>query len=242
MILAWTDFSGYFRQQNLRLALLGAAAAALTVVVLRKWPGRATSGWLIGAVANLLGLYMTNWHRWPDPVAWRLIAAVVIAALAGLGYEKLRLASSVRPWVPALVLLTCCGGVWLAVPENSPVIVVAGVIIGLLLSGQLYAPAVGYALTAAAAWSVLVGARSTGYSFDGGLLSFAPLAALPPVHLFRHRRRLRLPPWPWLVVGSSGVAFAAARWVGVAPDATWPRIAVVAAAALVVARVAGPVR
>lgn len=210
---------------NVRLLVIGAGGGALTVglsMLLRRSPG-----WLLGAVAPPLALFASSWLSWTDPIGEWVVAWLVVGLLAGLGYERVGGGSFVAP----LLLLGGLGGVWLAVPENNPALVVGGVVVGLALFGRLSDPGVGWGLSVAAAWAVVLGARDTGWSFVGGLLCLSPLVAVGLRTTVLSGVRGRLASWPWLVAGGGAVSFAAARWVGVAPDASWPRVVVVGAAA-----------
>lgn len=222
------EFSGYLTEANLRLVVLGAGGAVLAVALLGLL--RRSPGWLVGVVAPGLGLFAAGSLDWPDPTVEWLASAVVVGLLAGHGYEQVRSSPPVAP----LLLLATVGGVWLAVPENNPALVVAGGVVGLALAGRVTDPGVGWGLATAAAWPVLLGARPFGWSFVGGLLCLSPLVA---VGLRSWVRGVRgwLPAWPWLVIGGGAVSSAAARWVGVAPDATWTRVGVIAVLAGVVA-------
>lgn len=227
----------YASEQNVRLLLAGAGSGALAVALLARL--RTVRGEVLGLVAPALALFVTGWWGWPEPSGARLAAVVVLGGLAGLGYERLA-AGRGHDWLAPLVFLACCGGVWLGVPENSPVTALMGVVLGLAVLGRALDVGLGYGLGLALGWTVLIGARSTGWSFDGGLLALAPLAVVPALwRVVRGRGRGLLPPWPVYVATSGLLAFAAARWVGVAPDATWARVAVVgvgAATAAVVCR------
>ena len=217
----------YLTEQNLRFLVAGAGSGALVgalVGLLRRGAGMA-----LGVVAPALGFFVTEWWLWPSTSGARVAATVVVGVLAGAGYERLARSGGSR-WLAPLVLLACLGGVWLAVPENDPSLVVVGVVLGLALVGRVTDPGVGYGLGLAVAWAVLLGAVDQGYSFDGGLLCLAPLVAVPIVDAMLRRRRL-LPAWPTYVIGAGAISFVAARWVGVAPDATWARVAVVGAGA-----------
>ena len=219
------DLDSYLTEENLRLVVVGAGASALTVglsMLLRR-----SLGWLLGAVAPLLALFASSWLSWTDPIGEWVVAWLVVGLLAGLGYERV----GGGPFVAPLLLLGGLGGVWLAVPENNPALVVAGLVVGLALFGRLSDPGVGWGLSVAAAWAVVLGARDTGWSFVGGLLCLSPLVAVGLRTTLLSSVRGRLAPWPWLVAGGGAVSFAAARWVGVAPDASWARVAVVGAAA-----------
>lgn len=219
------ELDGYLTETNLRLVAIGAGAGALTVglsMLLRRSPG-----WLLGVMAPVLALFASSWLSWTDPIGEWVVAWLVVGLLAGLGYERVGGGSFVAP----LLLLGGLGGVWLAVPENNPALVVAGTVVGLALFGRLSDPGVGWGLSVAAAWTVVLGARVTGWSFVGGLLCLSPLVAVGLRTTVVSRVRGRLAPWPWLVAGGGAVSFAAARWVGVAPDASWARVVVVSAAA-----------
>lgn len=219
------DLDGYLTEHNLRLLVVGAGAGALTVglsMLLRRSPG-----WLLGAVAPVLALFGSSWMSWTDPSGEWAVSWLAVGLLAGLGYERVGGGSYVAP----LLLLGGLGGVWLAVPENNPALVVAGAVVGLALFGRLSEPGVGWGLSVAAAWTVVLGARVTGWSFVGGLLCLSPLVAVGLRTTLLAGVRGRLVVWPWLVAGGGAVSFAAARWVGVAPDASWARVVVVGAAA-----------
>lgn len=231
MITAF-DLGDYATEANLRLFVIGAGGAVLAAALLGLL--RRSPGWVVGVAGPLVGLFGAGWLDWPVPdpsVEW-LVATVVVGLSAGHGFESVR--SSGPGFVAPLLLLGCAGGVWLAVPENNPVLVVAGGMVGLAVVGRVTDPGVGWGLSLAVAWSVVLGARVTGWSFVGGLLCLAPLVA---VGLRSWLRGVRgwFPAWPWLVVGGGAVSFAAARWVGVAPDATWARVGVVGVGAGAVA-------
>ncbi len=222
----------YLTQGNLRLLVIGASAAALSIALVALLRGRPR--WIAGWLGPALGLFAIGWLRWPEPSpdVVRVAAALVVGLLAGAGYER----TTRPPQVAVLTLLAAAGGVWLAVPENSPVAIVIGVVLGLALCGAAVAPGVGYGLGLALSWTVLLGARTHGYSFDGGMLCLAAPAALSVVDALRRRGSGGwLPAWPWLVVGTAALSFASARWIGVAPDATWPRMAVIGAGAAALA-------
>ena len=221
----------YLTEGNLRLLVVGAGAAALGAALLTLLRDRPR--WIAGLLGPAIALFAIDWLRWPDPSPdlIRLAVAVVVGLLVGTAYER----DAGPPFVAVLVLLASAGGVWLAIPENSPTAVVIGAVLGLVVSGVASAPGVGYGLGLALSWTVVLGARARGYSFDGGMLCLAPMAALPLVDVVRRGRRGLLAPWPWLVVGTAGLSFAAARWVGVAPDATWLRIALIGAGAAALA-------
>ncbi len=223
------DLGEYFTESNLRWFVIGAGSGALAaglVDLLRRRPG-----WLVGVVAPVVAFFASGWLDWPDPQLSWVVAVVVVGLVAGHGFEQVR--SAGPGFVPPLLLLGCAAGVWLAVPENDPALVVAGAVVGLAVVRRTGDPGIGWGLCLALAWSAALGARVTGWSFVGGLLSLAPLVAvgvrswLPGL---RHRRGV-LPTWPWLVISGGAVSFAAARWVGVAPDATWSRVALVSVGA-----------
>lgn len=221
------ELDEYLTASNLRVLLIGAGAGALSVGLLQLL--RRPPAWLAGVAGPLLALAATGWWEWPDPSLERLVAVVVVGLVAGAGHERLRAAG--RSFVAPLVLVACAGGVWLAVPENDPVAAVAGVVAGLAVVGRATSPGVGYGLAAAVAWSVLLGGGAGDWPFVGGLLCLSPLVAVALLSVSPWRRRGCLPAWPWLAIGSAAVAFASARWIGVAPDATWLRVAVVGAGA-----------
>lgn len=213
------------------MLFIGAGSTALTVAALGRL--RVTPAWAIGWVASGLSLFLTHLVEWPAAPARRLVPTLVVGFLMAVGLERLRsagVAASVRLWT----LLAVCGAVWLAIPENRPILVVAGAV----LAREVSAPELGgrwadSGFAVAVGWSVLLGAHIRDWAFVGGLLCAAPLVAIaliPPLRL-----RWAVPAGPWLVVGTSVLGFASARWVGVAPDATLARVVTLSLGAVALA-------
>ena len=219
----------YVTEENLRYLIVGGGAGALAVAVVALFRGRVA--WLAGWLGPMLALFAAGWWAWPTSQATegRVVAVLVVGLVAGRGYEALAGARHVS----VLALLIGLGGVYLATPETSQTVVMIGVVLGLALAGAAGAPGIGYGLGVGAAGAVLLGSLIAGDSFAGGLLCLSPLVAVAVVDAAR--RPGPLPAWPWFVIGSGGVSFAAARWIGVAPDATVIRMAVVAVAAVALA-------
>lgn len=223
------DLGLYFTVENLRWCVLGVGsttAAFVLTTLLRARPGL----WL-GFAAPVFSFFVGDWLAWPDPPRGWILAASIVGLASGYGFERLQTLGP-RAVGPA-TLLACAGGVWLAVPENDPVLLVIGVLVGLASLGAMHHPGIGWGACLAVAWCVVLGARSVGWSFVGGLLCLAPLCAVGARTFFPPGGWL--PRWPWFAVAAGSVAFAGSRWVAVAPDASWLRVAIVAGAAVVLA-------
>lgn len=223
----------YLTEDNVRLLLVGAGSTALVAAALRRL--RVGGAWVLGWIAAALSFFLTHWTDWPDAPARRFLPTVVVGLLSAVGLERVRRAgvsASARLWT----MLAVCGAIWLAIPENRPVVVVAGAVSAMfLLPTPPHGRWVDSGFAFATAWSVLLGAHVRDWALVGGLLCAAPLAAFAVVP--RRRFRFGLPSAPWLVVGTAVLGFASARWVGVAPDATVARVVVIGAGAVVLAAV-----
>ncbi|MDZ7674079.1 MAG: hypothetical protein U5K30_03295 [Acidimicrobiales bacterium] len=228
------DVGSYLTAHELRLLVAGVGSGALVGAVARRI--RWSPSWLHGYLAPALGLFVAGWWSQPDASVGRVMTAVVVGVLAGRGYDRLSMPTGGR----AAVLLVALAGVWLAVPENDPAVVVAGAVVGLGVVGKVDDAGAGYGLSVAVAWTVVLGAGSTPWSFAGGLLGLAPLACVAVVPFRRSPQLPAVRGWLWFLAGSGGVAVLAARWVGVAPAATWLRVGIVCAVAIVVASFTAP--
>lgn len=219
-------------QDSVQAFLHGASAGALSVVLLR-YP-RIGSGLLTGAVAALIALATGNMWGIPTGSGPQVGAVVTMAVAAGVGHERVR--SRSRDAVADLALLVSLLGVWLAVPENGPAVLAAGTLGGLWLARERGRAWVGVGPSGLAAWAVLVGYVGREFALVGGLgcLSVLAAASIPlPV-------RPLLAPWPWFVLANGAVAFASARWIGVAPGASWTRVGLVASAAVIASLLTRP--
>ncbi len=95
----------------------------------------------------------------------------------------------------------------------------------------------GFGVATVVGWAALSGAAGRPWAAAGGALctGLAPWFALRPLHRLVHRRSLG----PWLLGVHTVLVVLAARWIGVAADPGWGRVALVAAAGLTVAVTTG---
>jgi hypothetical protein len=137
----------------------------------------------------------------------------------------------------ALAIGVSVAATWTAVPETSAVVLV-GATVGVLVLGVALGlpatwPALGL-LAAAVPFAAARGASSNGLAAAGaaaclGMLVWWPLGQLLRSTVDRRGSLPGLSPGWWLLLPHLVFAFAAARWVGSAPDATWVRLAVIGA-------------
>lgn len=189
---------------------------------------------VVAALAAARYAGRTDWPRWDGT---HVVAAVVVA-LAALGAARL-LALRTVGWEPvAAGALVSAAGVWAGVPETGPVLLAGGVLTGLAatawLTGARWGRTAGVGAAALLGWAALSGATGRPWAAMGGALctGMAPWFAL--------RRPTRATAWSrrqgLAVLGAhAALAVAAARWIGVDPQAGWGRVAVLAAAGLAVA-------
>jgi hypothetical protein len=121
------------------------------------------------------------------------------------------------------------GGVFLALPENGEVLLVAGALAGVVLVGSVAAARVevGVAVVGAlaVAWTVAAGFARSPLSVAGALGCYGLLLSWPAL-----TARVRSARWLAGVAALHvGLVIFAARWIGAAADATWARVAVLAA-------------
>jgi hypothetical protein len=133
--------------------------------------------------------------------------------------------------LPALgaALAVSLGGVFLAVPENDQVLLVAGALAGVLLVGSVAAARVevGVAVVGALAvsWTVAAGFVRSPLSAAGAIGCYGLLLVWPALSVRVRTARYRA----LVAVMHVGLVLLAARWIGAAADATWARVAVLAA-------------
>lgn len=226
----------YVTEDNIRLLFVGAGATTLIATLLQRF--RVGAWWLLGWLASVLGFFVARWLDWPDPPVHRLVPTIVVGALAAVGLERLRaFGASVadRTWT----MLAICGAVWLAIPENRPIVVIAGAVLALALCRPRSDPRwLDSGFVFAISWAVLLGAHIRDFALVGGLLCSAPLVGAALVGALPGGRwRFSVSVWPWFIAGTAALGFASARWVGVAPDASWVRVGVIGASGLVLAAI-----
>jgi hypothetical protein len=231
---------GVFTLGNARSALLGIGAGALVaalVLVLSCARGRRRLGWpvALGAVVLALAVDRRLGHPWQAealtaaPPAAVAVAAATVAAGAWVAAGVPAMVRAAGLAAVGAALAVSFGGVFLAVPENGQVLLVAGALGGVVLVGSVAAAPVTVGVAAvgavALAWTVAAGFARTPVSVVGALGCYGLLLAWPAL-------RSRLGSTPGRVLAVAAHAFlvlAAARWIGAAADATWTRVAVLAA-------------
>jgi len=175
---------------------------------------------------------------------WPIGTCAAIAVIATITTCSRRDARLLR-WVPAATLGSAIAS-WTAVPETSVVLVVGAFVaafVALTLVGGVPCSSGANVTLAVAVGTVAVWSsshediRRAGAAACLGLLLWWP-AGRGLRWISRHRTGLE-PGW-WLLVAHTGLAFAAARWVGSAQDATWGRLVVIAVLGVLTSAVVRP--
>jgi hypothetical protein len=226
----------YLTPENIRLGLSGLAAGFVVglvwrVVIRVRWGG------LPVVLAVLIAAHHTGRT---DRFRWDSAATVstFVLLLAGLGMAQLVARFAIGSVWAAVGSLVSAGGVYVGVPETGPAVVVAGALSGLAaalaVTGSRWAPTAGLGMAAVLGWAAMSGAVGRPWAVVGGALctGVAPWFGLRTL-LPTPRRQWR--PGPWLLGAHVTLVILAARWIGVAPDAGWLRVAAVAAAGLAIA-------
>jgi len=188
-------------------------------------------------VAVLTAAEVSNRSDWPH---WD--------AMVGFGVLLMMLASAGTAcyladppahwgWVAAGAFFSVAG-VWAGVPETGPAVLVGGSFTGLFgiaaLTRASLAPSAGVGMAVALGWAAMSGAAGRPWATIGGVLCMgvAPWLAFRPL----------LPTLCWTRSGGRRLLGAhvvlvilAARWIGVVPQAGWPRVAALIAGGLAVA-------
>jgi hypothetical protein len=218
--------------ENIRLLLAGLLAGGVAAAIVPPW--RRAVPWYAVTVAVLGARLLSRRSDWPDHWDGTTTVSLLIVVAGASGARRVaRGWTRDGRWV-GLALLASSVGVWAGVPETGPAIVVGGVIAGLtLVSGRAGVTPTGAAvLTLAIGWAALAGAIGRPWASVGGALA---LGALPGLGVARVLpRRWSRPAGPWLLAAHVVLAAIAARWIGVAPNAGWARVAVVLGASMTV--------
>jgi hypothetical protein len=233
----------YLTPEAMRLGLFGLAAGTAVGLTWRL-AGRARWGAAPFLLAVLVSARLTGRSDWPNWDA-TTAAGAFVTLLAGVGAGRLLCGQLALGWgwVAAAALISAVG-VWAGVPETGPSLLAGGVVIGLSATAALtrarWAPMAGVGVAAIVGWAALSGAAGQGWATIGGAMcsGMAPWFALAPTLSTSCRCRSRKPGL-WLLCAHSVLVLVAARWIGVAPDAGWGRVAVVAMAGCAVAVATG---
>jgi len=226
----------YITPDTIRLAVSGVLAGLAAALVWRA-AGRTRWGPMPILVAVLAAAAVT--HRFDEPGRYLLVAAGAFTmVLAAAGAVRFLANSGVHwTWVGVAALLSAAG-VWAAVPETGPALVVGGTLVGLVAAGVLtgarWAPGAGVGVAAALGWAALSGAADRPWAALGGAMctGVAPWLALRPV---LPTPRWSGPPHPWFLAGHLALVIASARWVAIDPRPDWGRVAAVAVGGALVA-------
>jgi hypothetical protein len=215
----------YLTPDSFRLGLSGLAAGVLVGIAWRV-VGRVRWGAAPFVLAVLVAARSNGRNDWPH---WStvLIAGGLVTTLAAFGGARLLVDPSVRwEWVAAGALASAAG-VWVAVPETGPAILVGGALGGLASSSVVtrcaWSPGAGFGIAAILGWAALSGAAGRPWAAVGGALcaGVAPWVALrpflPTFSCGRHAGGV-------LFAGHVVLVIAAARWIGVVPQAGWHRV------------------
>jgi hypothetical protein len=231
-------------------ALAGAAAGVVWAAARRKIT------LLTAAVAGGAAVY---WARPAEKmvrhayrhheIGLRLLVVAVVAALVTVVLVRWRHPRLVR-WLPVAAAASAAAA-WTAVPETTVILVVAGAVGALALVSLVpfvRATELATAVMAAGiAVGVLVGFAPTDLRRAGAIASLGLLLWWPVGQLVRWAvEQLVGDDVPgvdagvWLIIPHGLLAIAAARWVGVAPDATRLRLVVLGSLGAVVAAACRP--
>jgi hypothetical protein len=226
----------YLTPDAIRLGLSGLAIASMVGLTWRA-AGRTRWGMIPFVVAVFLAARLNHRSDWPRHQGI-VAAGALVLVLAGAGAARLLTDPAIGwGWVAAGALVSALG-VWAAVPETGPALLVGGSLVGLTatagLSRAAWAPAAGAGLAAVVGWAALSGASGRPWAAIGGALcaGLAPWLAVRPLLPAPSRG------WtagPWLLCAHAVLVLLAARWIGVVAHAGWPRVAVVATAGAAVA-------
>ena len=175
----------------------------------------------------------SDWPHWSGMVG----AGAIVTLFAGVGAGRLLANPAIHwSWVGAGALISVAG-VWAAVPETGPALVVGGGLVGLSAAAGLtrahWSPAAGAGAATVLGWAALSGSAGYPWAALGGALCtgvapwFALSRMLPTTAASWCPRR-------WVFGAHVALVVIAARWIGVDPHAQWGRVAVVAFAGIVV--------
>ena len=227
----------YLTAETIRLALSG-FAAGLLVGVAWFMTGRVRWGAMVFVTAVLVSAGLTGRSDWPQWDA-AIGGGAILALFAGAGTARL-LAEPAIGWPSVAVgALISAAGVWAAVPETGPALLVGGVVAGLAAGAALtrsqWERSAGMGLAAVLGWAALIGAAGRPWAALGGALCFgvAPWFGLLPLSATGLGRVRSF----GLLGGHIALVILAARWIGVDPHAGWSRVVILAVAGMVLAMI-----
>lgn len=174
--------------QLLGWAVLVGGSAAWVVHRVRHRPPGATAlvaAWLVALAGDRLALDLVVQDLSTGVEAW--VLAAVVALAAGRGVVRLHGWAGGPSPVGSVLALVSAAGVWVAVPETSLVLVVAGVFVGAVSIGALSGDAgsgrwpsarTAVAMVCGLAAAVAIGAEGDRHALVGGLLCLTTFVVL----------------------------------------------------------------
>ena len=136
--------------------------------------------WLVALVGDRLVLDVLVRDLSAGPLAWA--ASAVVALLAARGAADVGSGGVAGPRLASILVLVSAGGIWLAVPETSVLLLVAGASVGAMAVGLVAhgssSPGTAPTVVAGLAAAVAVGATGDRHALVGGLLCLATFAVV----------------------------------------------------------------
>ena len=191
--------------------------------------------------ADLPGIDQAEGNPWGFAVGLSVLIAASVMAFAREHHPA-------ATWLPTAVLAAAVAS-WAAVPETSWVLTVGGAVAAVAAMAFVRGTSVTVGTSVVLAVAVLVVSVAASHPSDlqragvaacSGMLLWWPAGRLVRAAAERARRLPGPAVGPWLLVAHLALAFLAARWVGVAADATWGRLVIIGLLGTAVAALCRP--